>query len=175
VKTIRLKQSLVFLALLVAISACDRFANKQLAEPQAIPPDTTITLERTTCLGTCPAYKLSVSADGGVVFTGEKYVKENGIVHSRINKDQLKQLISEFTATQYFSLRDSYSSEKDGCPEVWLDSPIVTTSIRINGKYKSIHHYWGCKENSGESIFPKQLTELENKIDEIIGTKKWIE
>jgi len=174
-KMIRLQQSLLSLALLIAIPACSSLSSTPYAEPQDIPTDTTITLERTICFGTCPAYKLTISADGAVVFTGDEYVRVKGIVHSNINKDQLKQLISEFTKTQYFSLKDSYISEEDGCPEVWTDSPTITTSIRINGQYKSIVHYLGCQENNGESVFPKELTDLEDKIDEIIGTRKWIE
>ena len=172
---IRLQRTLLSLALLVAISACSGLSSTPSPEPQDIPPDTMITLERTVCFGTCPAYKLTISADGVVVFTGEDYVREKGTVHGNINKDQLKQLISEFTKTQYFSLRDSYISEEDGCPELWTDSPTVTTSIRINGQYKSIVHYLGCQENKGESVFPKELKDLEDKIDEIIGTRKWIQ
>jgi len=172
---IQLKQTLLSLVLLVALYACSSLPSKTYPESQDIPPDTTITLERTTCLGTCPAYKLTISADGTVVFEGENFVKESGIVHSSINKDQLKQLISEFTQAQYFSFRDTYDSEEDGCPEMWTDSPSVTTSIRINGQYKSIVHDLGCQENNGTSVFPKELMKLENKIDEIIGTEKWIE
>jgi Domain of unknown function (DUF6438) len=172
---IRLQQTLLSLALLVAMSACSSLSSTPSPEPQDIPPDTIITLERTVCFGTCPAYKLTISADGAVVFTGEEYVREKGIVHGNISKDQLKQLISEFTKTQYFSLRDSYISKEDGCPELWTDSPTVTTSIRINGQYKSIVHYLGCQENNGESVFPKELKDLEDKIDEIIGTRNWIQ
>jgi len=172
---IRLQRTLLSLALLVTISACRSLSSTPSPEPQDIPPDTIITLERTICFGTCPAYKLTISADGAVVFTGEDYVREKGTVHSNISKEQLKQLISEFTKSQYFSLRDSYISEEDGCPESWTDSPTVTTSIRINGQYKSIVHYLGCQENNGESVFPKELKDLEDTIDEIIGTRKWIQ
>jgi len=172
---IRLQRTLLSLALLVTISACRSLSSTPSPEPQDIPPDTIITLERTICFGTCPAYKLTISADGAVVFTGEDYVREKGTVHGNISKDQLKQLISEFTKSQYFSLRDSYISEEDGCPESWTDSPTVTTSIRINGQYKSIVHYLGCQENNGESVFPKELKDLEDTIDEIIGTRKWIQ
>jgi hypothetical protein len=172
---IQLKQTLLSLALLVALPACGGLSSKPDPEGSDIPSDTTITLERTICFGTCPAYKLSISADGAVVFTGEEFVKEKGIVHSRINQEQLEQLISEFTKARYFSLNDSYVRQEDGCPEVWTDSPTVMTSIRINGQYKSIVHDLGCQENDGTSVFPKELAELEDKIDEIIGTKRWIE
>jgi Domain of unknown function (DUF6438) len=172
---IRVIWILVSLTLLVTISACSSWSSQPFPESQEIPADTAIMLERTICFGTCPAYKLTISADGAVVFDGMEFVKTSRIVHSKISKDQLKQLIAEFERAQYFSLRESYYSEEDGCPEFWTDSPTVTTSLRINGQYKSIIHYWGCQENNGESIYPKALFDLENKIDEIVGTKEWIE
>lgn len=171
---IRFQRTLLSLTLLIAIPACSSLPSTPNPEPQDIPPDTTITLERTVCFGSCPAYELTISADGAVVFTGKEYVREKGTVHSNISKDQLKQLIAEFTLIQYFSLSDRYVSEEDGCPEFWTDNPWVTTSIRINGQYKSIVHYLGCQENNGESVFPKELQDLEDKIDEIVGTRKWI-
>jgi len=74
----------------------------------------------------------------------------------------------------------------------------VTLSIRLNEKSKTITHYLGCisneeivkKESSGynssnipvselrdftKQIFPQELYNLENKIDEIVETKRWIE
>jgi hypothetical protein len=173
---IEFKRTLLSLAMLVMISACSSLSSTPSPESQDIPSDTIITLDRTMCLGTCPSYNLSVRADGTVVFTGREYTKENGTVHSSISKDQLKQLISEFTKAQYFSFRDHYISMEDGCPRLWTDSPTVTTSIRINGQYKSIVHDLGCQEdNAVSAVFPKELAELEDKIDEIIDTKKWIE
>jgi hypothetical protein len=71
-------------------------------------------------------------------------------------------------------LGDKYTAEQDGCPEVWTDNPIAVTSIRMGGRSKSITHYYGCQENDGNSIYPKALTELETKIDQIVGTDRWI-
>jgi hypothetical protein len=38
---------------------------------QQIPKNTLIILERTGCLGTCPAYKVTISADGLFLSNGE--------------------------------------------------------------------------------------------------------
>ena len=84
----------------------------------------------------------------------------------------MQQIISEFEKADYFSLKNQYQTEKDGCPESWTDNPTVVTSITINGKTKSISHDYGCQEKN--SVYPKALTELESKIDEIAGTKQWI-
>jgi hypothetical protein len=145
---------------------------------QAIPKDTTITLERTECYGSCPSYKLIVSSDGAVAFTGKKYVKTVGSAQGRINPDQMKQLVAAFERIDYFSLRDDYGANgvyapapAGGCPEMWTDYPAAYTSLTINGKTKHVAHYHGCR---GTETLEK-LTALENRIDEIVNTKQWVQ
>jgi len=164
-----LKIHLLFSLLLslVIVGSC-------LAQEKPIPDDTLITLERTVCFGACPIYKLTISADGTVTFEGRQNVKVKGLAKSRINRDDLRNLIAAFEAASYFSLNDSYETQKDGCPEVWTDNPSAITSLRMNGKTKTISHYYGCQAGSGTSIYPNGLTYLETTIDQIVGTDKWI-
>jgi len=140
----------------------------QAVIPQDIPPDLKITLERTECFGVCPVYKLTITADGAVVFEGRRFVKQEGAtIKSAISRDGLKQLMAEFDRVKFFSLEDDYSETRLSCP---TDQPSAFTSIRINGKSKTINHYLGCVEPKA----PRGLTELENKIDEIVNTAQWL-
>jgi hypothetical protein len=124
----------------------------------------------------CPHYKLTIYADGSVVFEGLENVKTKGMVKSSISQEKLLELIKEFEMENYFSLNDQYLNKADGCPEIWDDeSSIVNTSIKINGKSKSISHYRGCQDILGRSVYPEQLTHIEYKITEIAGTKQWTE
>lgn len=135
---------------------------------QNIPQDLKITLERTACFGFCPVYKLTITADGAVTFEGRRFVKREGAtIKSAVTQGQLKQLMAEFDRVKYFSLDDDYTETRLSCP---TDHPSALTSIRINGKSKTINHYLGC----GEPKVPKGLTELENKIDEIVNTSQWL-
>ncbi len=160
--------SLILLLIISAGSGTQTFSET------SIPKDALITLSRTACFGYCPTYKLTISADGSVTFEGVDYVKTKGIVKSRISRKQLQQLISEFKKLNYFSLRNQYQSEEDGCSTVWTDYPSATTSIRLNGKSKSVLHYYGCHKDPGNAMYPKGLTELETRIDRIVGTERWI-
>jgi hypothetical protein len=135
--------------------------------PQDIPRDLKITLERTECFGFCPVYKLTITADGSVVFEGRRFVKQEGVTISSVSPERLKQLMAEFDRVNFFSLEDDYSEIRLSCP---TDQPSAITSIRINGKSKTINHYLGCLEPK----VPKGLTELENKIDEIVNTAQWL-
>ena len=143
-------------------------ANSQ-NQSEGIPDDLLITLERTACYGTCPIYKLIIKADGSILFEGERFTKTKGKAEGEISKEKVRKLIEEFKKVDYFNLNGKYD-----CYQM-TDNPSAVTSIQINGKKKSIDHYHGCGD--GNDKFEKELsklTELENNIDEIVGTQKWV-
>ena len=138
--------------------------------PQDVPQDLMITLERLGCFGICPVYKLTIAADGAVVFEGRRYVKEGAATKkSAINQEQLKELMAEIDRVKFF-LDDDYSSDSRACNEAMDDCQATITSIRSNGKSKTVSHFYGCTGPKG----PKDIAELENKIDEIVNTAKWL-
>ncbi|MDQ4122238.1 MAG: hypothetical protein M3209_12430 [Acidobacteriota bacterium] len=123
-----------------------------------------------------------ISADGTVElepkgFSGE--FKEKVIIHkvikSKISKEQLRQLISEFEKIDFYSLNSTFESpdknSQSDCPELWFDSATTVTSITIKGKTKQVEHYHGCQ--GSEAM--KKLTNLENKIDETVNIKQWVD
>jgi hypothetical protein len=79
-------------------------------------------------------------------------------------------LMADFDRVKFFSLEDNYSHDRRVCDEVWTDNPSAITSIRINGKSKTVNHYYGCRGPKA----PKELTELEDKLDEIVNTAQWL-
>ena len=137
-----------------------------------IPPDALITLTRSECFGKCPDYTVSVTADGTVTFEGRKFVKTKGVAKDSVSLDAVRQLIAAFEDAGFFSLRDSYPSDEDKC-SYWTDHPSVRISLRLNGKTKSIYHYHGCVDEARRT-YPAGLTELEDRIDEVLGTQGWI-
>lgn len=170
--------SILWLLLTCNAGAGDVVSNSQ--QVSDIPSDTLITLERSCdrCKGFGPAYTLKISADGVVVYKGKRSVRKQGKAESRITQEQLRQLIAEFDKAKCFSWRDTYENSGDGCPASWLDFPSATTSIRINGRSKTIFHYYGCREKSPAGgrpgpAYPKELYELAQRIDDIVGTRQW--
>jgi hypothetical protein len=121
-----------------------------------------ITLERTMCFGKCPVYTLTIHGDGTVDYEGKKHVGVMGRQKARMSEDKVSQLIDEFVRINYFSLQDSYT--KRGM----TDMPSAITSIKIGGREKTVRHY------SGDRTAPPELKELEKKIDEIVGSAKWV-
>jgi len=129
-----------------------------------------ITLERTACFGTCPVYKLTIKSDGSVMFQGERFTKTTGPATGKISASDFRALVNEFNQVDYFSLADAYLPGTKECPNRITDMPSATTSIRLNGRTKAVAHYYGC----GSEGAVGKLTALEKRIDEVVGTQKWI-
>ncbi|MGI8641614.1 MAG: DUF6438 domain-containing protein [Pyrinomonadaceae bacterium] len=151
---------------------------------QTIPQDTLITLERNpghwgmSGLSPCPFYKLTIFADGIVELEPKDYneykIVTGKIIKSRISQEQLKQLISEFEKIDFYSLKSTFESKEnslDDCPEYGTDAVTAIMSITIKGKTKQVEHYHGCRKTEALS----KLTNLENKIDEIVNIKQWFD
>lgn len=132
--------------------------------------DGAITLERTACFGACPIYEVRITSDGAVTFNGREYTKTKGMATGQISSSDFRRLVSEFESLDYFSLPDRFAPGTPVCPRMVTDMPSANTSLRLNGKTKSVSHYRGC----GDSGVLGKLITLENRIDEVAGTAKWI-
>jgi hypothetical protein len=118
-----------------------------------------ITLERTLCKGSCPAYKLSIYRDGTVIFEGSGYVLfEDDTVRTRIPYDTISNLLKEAERIGYLEFKDEYSSGV-------IDLSPYITKVTIDGKIKKVTEYGGA---------PKSLVSFENHIDQVTHSTRWI-
>src|SRR5262245_29900439 len=101
---------------LLILAGCNRdLKSIGIAPIEEIPGDLVIVLEKGICFGPCPAYKLTISANGSVEFDGRSYVKKKGIVKAAVSREQLKHLVAAIEKAKYFTLRDRYVNKEDGC------------------------------------------------------------
>ncbi len=140
-----------------------------------------LTLKRTTCLGWCPAYTLTITADGTVKFTPDGAFAQRGDgpmpslpLTGKITTGQLAKLLSEVKNVNFFSLHEHYdlagkSESSSKCPKSWTDSPSAITRIVANGRRKTVSHYLGCRGTKTLS----DLMKFEDRIDKIAGTDQW--
>jgi len=68
--------------------------------------DTKITLERWGCFGTCPAYTLSISGEGSVVYQGKAYVTSRGVHKGRVSQSNVQLLVQKFLDAKFFDMSD---------------------------------------------------------------------
>lgn len=152
-----LKFAIVFLVVVCALPAVSHEAVRKCAD------DVVITIERSSCFGTCPIYSAKIYGDGRVVYVGKEYVKETGERRFKIPQERIQELIREFQRIDYSSLKDKYDADENG--NSLTDLPTTITSICLDGKKKKVVNYYGA---------PRKLDELEDKIDSLAGLHKYL-
>ena len=118
----------------------------------------TITLQRTICFGFCPAYTVTIQGDGTVTYDGSQHVKISGKHTWTIDPAAVRALAKEMQDAGYFELQDEYRA-------MVTDHPTTYTSLTIGGRTKKIRDYVAG---------PPKLKDLEEKIDAVAGTKKYV-
>jgi hypothetical protein len=124
-------------------------------------------LERTSCFGSCPIYKVTVDARGAVTYDGEKFVRAVGRHTARIAPSVVASLLASAERIQFFDLRDAYRviRNPDGTVSVVSDLPTKIVTITVNGRTKRVEDYVDA---------PDELAEFEREIDAAAGTKRWV-
>lgn len=160
--TIKTKNFLSFgLFLILTFSFCGLCS--EVRAQQKSDSEVLITIEREACFGPCPVYSAQIFSDGTVTYNGKDFVGATGEKRYKISQDQIRELIEAFVKIKYFSLKDKYEADENG--KSVTDLPTTTTSLSLDGKQKKVVNYYGA---------PKELNELENKIDRIAGLNEFI-
>lgn len=93
---------------------------------------TEVTLERTACFGSCPAYKVTLRRDGTISYNGRRFVELEGVYEGKVyGFDRLAQLI---ISSGYFNLKNGYTINA-------TDLPSAITSVVRSGQRKTITNY----------------------------------
>ena len=139
-----------------------------------------ITLERSACYGACPDYKVVINGEGRVMFTTDtappdatagvhrQFSSSVGVVvrgthYAQIEPAQVTALLDQARSANFFALKSEYRAKM-------TDMPTYVVSINTGHGLKSVIDYGGL--NIG---MPRAVQDLENAIDEVAGTKRWIE
>jgi len=116
-----------------------------------------ISIKKTPCYGSCPAYSIDFYENGIVKYEGTSHVEKKGKYTAIISESSINNLINEFIEINFFSFKDEYSSEA-------LDLPTTYVYFKYNGKEKTIKDYANA---------PEALKKLENRLDNYRNTLKW--
>lgn len=158
----------LIICLVVFAGACSSFRGPEKIDPANF----SLQLARTECFGKCPVYTVNVQADGKVQFFGMKNTKITGTAEDTLSREKLDELAAEINKADIFAFKDAYTPDSGNCPSKATDNPTVKLLVESGQKRKAIDHYHGCLDRSEK--FPPGLAELEDKIDRIIGTERWI-
>jgi hypothetical protein len=133
-------------------------ASGAAAQDADAPADAMIRLERTSCFGACPAYTVTIDANGLVTYDGEKFVRVTGRRTARISRSATAKLLASARRIQFFELQDSYTA-------LVTDLPTTYVTVTVNGRTKRITDYVGA---------PEALTQFEREIDATANTRRWV-
>ena len=146
---------MALLAALGSLVACGGNTTGPTAWQQAV-----ITLQRTPCLGACPAYVVTLQGDGTVFYKGVQHAPFIGTRQGKIAPAEVQRLVAAFDAAGFWGLLDSYT----GGP---TDQPSVITTLVAGGRQKMINDY------GGSPAAPPALRALESQIDSVVNTAQW--
>jgi hypothetical protein len=151
----------------IAALVDERIVEQELPErhlpmPAAALTDISITLERTACFGTCPAYKVEIHGDGHVAFDGTAFVAVAGKREYHVPKPDIAQLVDDVRAKDIWSMRPSYAASV-------TDLPSTILTIRVGTQTHRLVDY------AGEWVgMPPAVTRIEEEADKVGKTAQWI-
>jgi len=162
-------------AISLAALACGSDSSEDATNTRTEMPDATATLapglagfsatlERTECFGTCPSYVVTIRGDGTVLDEGRRFVEAVGERTATVSADDVRRLVEAIEDIDYFSLDVPTVSAPEVCGAT--DAPGYATTIALGDMRRSIAR---CP-----NFEPNVLSGLEDLIDEVAGTERWI-
>jgi ankyrin repeat protein len=134
--------------------------------PVAFPPvrdfkSVVISLKRSGCFGSCPAYKVMVHGDGTIEYEGLGFVVVHGKHRAQVPVAVVRALVEAFRRARFFSLLPNYSASI-------TDSATNIVTISFDGHTAQVIDYVGEKVG-----MPDVVTDLEETIDRELGVERW--
>jgi Domain of unknown function (DUF6438) len=123
-----------------------------------------IHLQRTGCRGTCRVYEITIRGDGAVKYEGKEFVRTKGPEITSISRETLTDLLQSFD-------RAGFSTIDDRAFGVCFDAPRTIITVSADGYTKSLN----VDSCLGRSRPKADVLELGEKIDEVVGSRQWVE
>jgi hypothetical protein len=129
-----------------------------------------ITMSQSGCMFQCPAYTVTVKADGSIEFDGKSYVKVKGKSYGSITPDDYEYLVRSLNKLQFWTWKDQYTPGSSDCNPSATDQTTVTITATTASSKKQVIFYYGCMKAAPAS----KVYLLSAIIGEIANTEKWI-
>ena len=137
--------------------------------PPAPTADDRLEMSRGPCFGACPIYRVRVTGDGRVSWTGERFVQATGAKSATIPIADVAALFAYADSVGFFGMpADITPANESACGGAWTDMPDAVVTIEWAGRAHTVRHYHGCPKA------PEALTRLEERIDAVLRTSAWI-
>jgi hypothetical protein len=136
-----------------------------------MPEDARISLSRTACLGDCPVYEVVLRANGDVVWLGGRDVAVEAPAVRTIPREAFAALWRIVASAPFEDLpADAPRLGDEFCPSHATCMPSAIVVVEGAGLRRRVEDYHGC---TGHELL-EAFRVLEDRIDEVAGTDRWI-
>lgn len=116
-------------------------------------------INRSSCFGQCPTYKMSIYDDGTVFLEGIRFVRLIGDFEAKLSTKQMRMFSDMAVSIDFFEMNDVYDRPI-------TDVPSTTLSIVIDGFRKEVY---------ARSGYPQRIKKLSEMFDNLIENDIWTE
>jgi hypothetical protein len=135
-----------------------------------------IVLERSTCFGTCPAYRLRLSDSGEVRFESRNPGEAGREAVDTVAAATFPALISRARSIGFFNFPSEIAADSVLCHNRATDHPTVVVTVFAKTQAKRVEDYHGCFETVEHETLPAitRLRAFEVEIDSALGSSRWV-
>lgn len=152
-------------------------AYAQIPPSEAVQADS-IVLVRSRCYGTCPAYRLRLSATGDVLFQSRNPDDEGRAHSDTLPAEGFAFLVARAERIGFFDLPDRIDEGNQAwCPVYATDHPTYIGAIYDPKGRKSVVYYSGCYGGEGDTALRESLGRLKQffaAVDSVAGSSRWV-
>ena len=175
------------LVLLIALCACERKPSAAPAQTQAawekvgvrvvdgVPQlgEVEIELKRGACEGWCAAYKVKLSGNGTLTYTGKWYVKTKGEHTTAFDPEKLLPLLQRLAELDFLSKHHECSVRVSDNSQAGVTLRLGTRSTSAWDQIADSEDL-GQNSDAADALWHRRMYELENAIDSAANIEAWI-
>ena len=121
-----------------------------------------ISLQRSHCYGTCPAYSVEVRGDGSAIYNGGDYVGVEGEHRYVVPVEAVARLVDQLRSGDLWSLEPEYRAGV-------TDNPTFVVTMDMGGQVHKILDYVGRWVG-----MPAAVVDFEESIDRVGRSNEWL-
>lgn len=136
---------------------------QNVADHESLPTPTdgdAVSMKRSGCFGSCPAYQVTIRGTGQIDFKGEAFVCQRHVTATAADLAAVARLFRGLDVIKFGSMPNY--EHQDG-----FDEETVTVTLTTSSSVHTVRHYYG------DRAAPRLLTQIEHRIDKLTGTAAW--
>ena len=146
-------RKITFISLIIVLGLQSCYLTSKIPDE-----DPVISMKKTSCMGDCPVYEISIYSNRTVLLKAEENLELEGTYKSKLSKENYEELVTAFENSNFFSFKNEYTSR------IFKDLPTTWIFYSTSDRQKKIKDYYGA---------PEELKKLEIMVASLIDSLEW--